>query len=141
MDTYLDFISNHSMLFIAFVIVLILLMQTYFQGLTRKFSMLNTAEATTLINRQEPVVIDVRSENEFKEGHIANAIHIPLADLKDNADKLTKHAGKPLLLYCKSGPRSDEACKILSKQGLTDLHCLNGGVLSWQEENMPLTKD
>ena len=140
MNIYLEFVSNHTLLFIAFAIVLFLILQTYLQGFTRKFSMLSAAEATTLINRQEPVIIDVRNETEFKEGHIANAIHISLTELKQNSDKIKKYAGKPLLFYCKSGTRSDEACKLLSKLGIANLHCLTGGVLSWQEENMPLSK-
>ena len=140
MDIYMEFVGNHSLLFIALVVIIVLLLQTVFSDLTRRYKLLTVPEAIDLINRDEAVVIDTRNEAEFKTGHLGDAILIPLPDIKDSLDKLKKYDGKPLLFYCKSGARSDEACKTLSKLGLSNIFALSGGIQAWQEANMPLVK-
>ncbi|PCH85287.1 MAG: sulfurtransferase [Piscirickettsiaceae bacterium] len=140
MDIYLEFIGNNSLLFIALLVVIILLLQTIFSDATRKYKLLSAPEVISLINRDEAVIIDTRTQNEFKEGHIADAIHFPLSDIKEQSEKFKKYGERPLLFYCKSGTRSDEACKILSKQGFTNVNALSGGVQAWLDANMPLVK-
>lgn len=140
MDIYFEFVSNHSLLFVALVIIIVLILQTIFADATRKFKLVSAPEAISLINRENAVVIDTRNQGEFNSGHISDAILIPLPDIKDNTEKLKKYEGRPLLFYCKSGARSDEACKILSKEGFTQVFALGGGIQSWQDANMPLVK-
>jgi len=140
MDIYLEFIGNHSILFVALLLIIILLLQTLYSDVTRKYKLLTAPEVIGLINRDDAVIIDIRSPNEFKEGHIADAIHIPLSNIKAQSEKLKKYGERPLLFYCKSGMRADEACKILSKLGFTNVNALNGGVQSWLDANMPLVK-
>ena len=136
----MEFVGNHSLLFIALVVIIILLLQTVFSDLTRRYKLLTVPEAIDLINRDEAVVIDTRNQAEFKIGHIGDAILIPLPEIKDSVDKLSKYEGKPLLFYCKTGTRSDEACKTLSKLGLSNVFALSGGIQAWQDANMPLVK-
>jgi len=140
MDIYIEFISNHSLLFIALVIIIILLLQTIFSDLTRKFKLISPALAVALINREETVVIDTRNKNEFAKGHLTDAILIPLPDIKEHPEKLNKYDGKRLLFYCQSGSRSNEACQHLSKQGINNVFSLDGGLQAWQEANLPLVK-
>jgi len=140
MDIYFEFVSNHSLLFIGLVIIIVLLLQTVFADATRKYKLISAPEAISLINRENAVVIDTRNQTEFNSGHISDAILIPLPDIKDSADKLKKYEGRPLLFYCKSGMRSDEACKILNKQGFKNVFALGGGMQAWQDANMPLVK-
>ncbi|MEO1889574.1 MAG: rhodanese-like domain-containing protein [Cycloclasticus sp.] len=140
MDIYIEFITNHTFLFIALLIIIVLLLQTVFSDLTRKYKLISPPEAINLINREDAVLIDTRNKAEFNAGHIADAVLIPLPDIKESADKLNKYEGKPLLFYCKTGTRSDEACKILSKQGFTNIFALSGGIQSWEDANMPLVK-
>jgi len=140
MDTYIEFISNHSLLFIALVIIIILLLQTVFNDVTRKFKLISPALAVSLINGEEAVVIDARNKNEFDKGHLSGAILIPLPDIKEHPEKLKKYEGSSLVIYCQSGARSSEACQHLSKQGFEKLFNLDGGILAWQEANLPLEK-
>ncbi len=101
MDIYIEFITNHSLLFVALLIIIVLLLQTVFSDVTRKYKLITPPEAISLINRQDAVIIDTRNKTEFNAGHIADAILIPLPDIKDSTDKLNKYEGKPLLFYCK----------------------------------------
>lgn len=140
MDIYFEFVSNHSLLFVGLLLVIVLLLQTVFSDVTRKFKLISPPEAISLINREDAVIIDTRNKAEFKAGHISDAILIPFPEIKDSADKLNKYEGRPLLFYCKTGTRSDEACKVLSKQGFDKLYALSGGIQSWEDANMPLVK-
>jgi len=140
MDIYIEFMGNHIILFVALLLIIILLLQTVYSDATRKYKLLSAPEVIGLINRDDAVVIDTRTPSEFKEGHIADAVHIPLSSIKDQVEKLKKYGERPLLFYCKSGMRADEACKILSKQGFTNINALNGGIQSWLDANMPLVK-
>jgi len=140
MDIYFEFISNHSLLFVGLLLVIILLLQTIFSDVTRKYKLISPPEAISLINREDAVVIDTRNKAEFKSGHISDAVLIPLPEIKDSTDKLKKYEGRPLLFYCKSGLRSDEACKVLSKLGLNNIYALSGGIQAWEDASMPLVK-
>lgn len=140
MDIYIEFISNNMMLFIPLVIIIVLLVQTIFSDATRKYERISPPQVVKLINREDAVLIDTRNDSEFKSGHIAGAISIPLPDIKANSSKLNKYEGKPLVFYCKTDTRSDEACDFLSKEGFTNIFTLSGGIHSWQEASMPLVK-
>ncbi len=141
MDIYFEFISNHSLLFVALLFVIVLLLQSIFSDFTRKYKLISPSEAVRLINREDAVVIDTRNKGDFKSGHISDAILIPLPEVKDHAEKLGKYEGRPLLFYCKSGTRSDEACKTLSKLGLSNVYALSGGIQAWEDASMPLVKN
>ena len=69
------------------------------------------------------MIVDVRTPDEFKSGHVKNAINIPLGTIANNINKLKKHEG-PIIAYCRSGSRSSMAVKEMKSYGL-DAH--NGG--------------
>lgn len=140
MNIYIEFVSNNSLLFVGLMIIVILLLQTLFADATRKYKLISPVEAIHLINRENAVIIDTRNQTEFNSGHISDAILIPLPDIKDSTDTFNKYEGRPLLFYCKSGSRSDEACRALNKQGLKNVFALRGGIQAWQEASMPLVK-
>lgn len=98
------------------------------------------AEAVTLINRSHALVLDVRNDAEFAGGHIADALHIPLADLESRLAELKKYKSKPVLVNCQRGARSAKACEILRKAEFSQLHNLQGGLDAWQQAKLPLVK-
>jgi rhodanese-related sulfurtransferase len=98
---------------------------------------LTAAEAVTLINRSNALVLDVRDATEFASGHIAEAMHIPLADLSARIGELKKYQNKPILVNCQRGMRSAKACDILRKAEFTQLSNLQGGLNAWLEAKLP----
>jgi phage shock protein E len=68
-------------------------------------------------------LIDVRSPDEFRSGHIGKAINVPLPQLLKHMAKLDKH--KPIIVYCASGNRSGAAKQLLQSNGFTAVY--NGG--------------
>ena len=96
------------------------------------------AEAVTLINRSNALVLDVRDDAEFATGHIANATHIPLADMAGRIAELKKYQNKPILVNCQKGGRSAKVCNLLREAEFTQVHNLQGGLDAWVAAKMPI---
>ena len=96
--------------------------------------------AVQLINHENAMVLDVREHNEFNAGHIANARHIPLGQLRDSLRTLDRFKEQPIVINCRSGNRSASACAILRKEGFSRVYNLAGGIMAWQRSQMPVVK-
>jgi len=97
-------------------------------------------EAVLLFNHEDALVLDVREQSEWTDGHIAKAKHIPLGQLKNRLADLEKHKGKPIIAVCRSGNRSNHACGALKKAGFDNLHNLAGGMQAWEQAGLPREK-
>lgn len=93
---------------------------------------LSPAKAKDLINNEEVVVLDVRTDDEFKAGHIPNAILIPVQQLADRVDELDKE--QAYLVVCRSGNRSVTASEMLLKDGFKNIYNLDVGMNGWTYE-------
>ena len=91
-----------------------------------KFETITTNEALELMDKGA-IVIDVRSADEYNEGHIKSAINIPV----DKIESITYDKDQTLIVYCASGVRSSNAVNILADMGYTSLYNLDGGLLNW----------
>ena len=100
---------------------------------------ISVTEATTLINREDGVVLDVREANEWSTGHIPNARHIALGQLPGRLSELDKFKGKPVVVCCASGNRSSSACGALRRAGFERVYNLAGGIGAWSEAGLPVT--
>ena len=81
------------------------------------------------------VIIDARTEEEFAEGHIENAILIPEYEIKDRAEKELPDKEQLILVYCRSGRRSKIASEELVKLGYTNVKEF-GGIIDWPYETV-----
>lgn len=134
-----DFILNNWPLFLALVIILFLLARTYIG--TGAVNNIRPAEAVMLINREGAVVVDVRTDKEYQEGHIMNSLHIPLGMLDNRLSELKEFKSRPLILTCRTGSRSLTAASTLKKQGFEAVNNLSGGMLAWGSANLPVTTE
>lgn len=132
-----DFVINNWPLFVALVIIGFLLARTWIGP--GALSSIRPAEAVQLINHQNAVIVDVRSDKEYEEGHIVNALHIPLGVLENRLSDLKNYKKDALIMVCRSGSRSASAANILAKQGFDSVRNLNGGMLAWGSANLPVT--
>jgi sulfur dioxygenase len=91
-------------------------------------------------NLDKVQVLDVRSLAELKEdsNKIEGALSIPINELKDRSDEVTEE--KPVMTLCRSGKRSELAFKMLREAGLEKVANINGGLLRWQAEGLPLAE-
>lgn len=83
------------------------------------------------------VLLDVRRDDEWEAGHAPGALHIPLSDLAERLDELPD---EDIIVTCRSGGRSTQACALLTEYGIPVWH-LADGMLGWAERGMPLTSD
>ncbi|MGV0974417.1 MAG: rhodanese-like domain-containing protein [Azonexus sp.] len=100
----------------------------------------NPGEATLLINREDAHVVDVREAEEFANGHLPDARHIPLSKLSDRISEIEKFKDKPVIVCCASGMRSSRACGQLGKLGFNNVHNLAGGIDAWIGAGYPVKK-
>ena len=92
-------------------------------------------ESKKLINDGEvTLILDVRNEDEFAEGHLKNAIQIPVKELKENLSDIEKFKDELVLVYCGSGKRSAEAVDILKENGFKNLVHMKDGISKWDGE-------
>lgn len=139
MEQLFEFTGNHPVLISAFLIVLTALAWNLISDPGGK-NAVDPMGATSLINHEDALVLDVRSIAEFKDGHIVNAVNIPLNGLSGNLKQLEKHRGRPIVAVCRSGSRSGAACKLLRKQGFENVKNLRGGMMAWESANLPVRR-
>ena len=96
--------------------------------------------ATQLINHKNALVLDVREESEYKAGHVLNSKLVPLGKLNERIGEMEKYRDKPVVVVCRSGARSANACALLGKQGYAEVYNLAGGMMAWQKANLPVKK-
>jgi hydroxyacylglutathione hydrolase len=84
-----------------------------------------------------PLVLDVRRDGEFAEGHIPESLHIPFGELPERLDELPRD--RPIATICKAGARSGLAASVLQREGFENvLHVARGGVGTWRDEGRPV---
>ena len=83
----------------------------------------------------EVQLVDVRSDKEWRAGHIDGAVHLPEEDLAERADELDR--SRPVVTVCRAGTRSAQAAEWLRGQGF-DAQSLDGGMLSWKWAGLPI---
>jgi rhodanese-related sulfurtransferase len=141
MDTQqlIEFASNHTLLVLALFAILVMLAGSEIQQRLSKVRAVSPAEATRLLNHENAIMIDMRSDKDYRDGHIVNAVHVPDGKGEFPAT-LNKHRERPVIVYCQRGQQSTAICNRLSKQGFESVYNLQGGVLAWQKAELPLTK-
>jgi len=95
-------------------------------------------EFKTYVGNTEVQIVDVRSENEYKAGHIEGADHVFVGTLQDNLEKISKD--KLVIVHCQSGDRSTIAYSILRKHGFDKVKNYSGGMQEWRAQNNPVIK-
>jgi rhodanese-related sulfurtransferase len=86
------------------------------------------------------VIVDVRTPEEFQQGHVPNAINVPLSEIIDNPAILLSSKAKPIVLYCRSGYRAGKAAEALQKDGYQNLSHLVGDMQGWIKAGLAVEK-
>lgn len=140
MTQLIEFAGNNLILVAALVVITALILKTEIGVRLNKIPQLNVNEAVRLMNDDDVVVLDVRESKEYSSGHIRDSVHIPMASLSKRLNEIEKYKTKKVLAYCRSGQRSNHACRMLSKQGFENVSNMSGGIISWSNANLPVSK-
>jgi adenylyltransferase/sulfurtransferase len=87
---------------------------------------------------EPPLFLDVREREEWDEGHIPDAVHIPRGWLESRIERAAPDRSRPIVAYCASGNRSAFAAKTLEELGYDDVVSLAGGINDWKRHGYPL---
>lgn len=121
-------------------ILLSMLFVNYSFGQTKKYELSAIDFAAKIKATPNAIILDVRTPEEFVEGHLAHAVNMDwTGDYFDKqAAKLDK--AKPIFVYCYSGGRSEEAAKHLRDNGFKEVYEMSGGMAKWRKAHLPEVK-
>ncbi len=137
MEQVVEFISNHWMLSAAWVVLFSLAVVSFTNTSSKT---IGTQEVTMMINREKATVIDLRSKADFNNGHLLGSINIPTAELKSADKQLDKIRENPIILIDGNGMQTAASAQQLQKMGFSQISRLQGGIVSWTNDNLPLHK-
>ena len=92
---------------------------------------IDTASAATRIDAGGVVVLDVREPDEYEQGALPNALHIPRGHLESQIENNVVEKSTPIVVYCAGGVRSAFAAKTLNDLGYSDVSSVIGGFGKW----------
>lgn len=101
---------------------------------------LDVAKYEKIMAQPDVQLVDVRTPEEFSEGHLENAINIDVTADDFDAKVASLDKEKPVMVYCKSGGRSAKASAKLKELGFKTITDLEGGITNWKSENKPIVK-
>ena len=102
-------------------------------GKKAEYKKITSDEAKKMMETQKVIVVDVRTLEEYNEGHIPNAISVPLETIENETEAKLKNKDDLILVYCRSGRRSREAALKLIEKGYTNVIDF-GGIQDWNGE-------
>jgi rhodanese-related sulfurtransferase len=136
----MQFLESNWPLILILVVSGAMLLWPLFRGRFSAVQEVSAFEATTLINRRNAVLVDVRETKEYDGGRIPNAVHVPQSQLETRAHELKKLAARPVIAYCERGQRSRVAAGALAKLGFAEVYTLRGGLRAWSDAGLPVEK-
>ena len=135
-----QFLGHHLELSIPFAGLIVALIVVQIMLLMRKFTELTPAGLTQLINRDTPLLIDLSASADFEKMHVPGAKHVAMSQFDPENKDLAKARELPVVVMDKDGRGSDGAAQRLIKAGFTRVYTLGGGVLAWQQAQLPVEK-
>jgi rhodanese-related sulfurtransferase len=137
MSQIIEFVGNHTLLFVAFFMTLGMLVYTEYTRMAGAGAALSPYDATQKMNEGNAVFLDVRDESEYKGGHLLNSLSMPVSKLAERMHEVDKFKDKEIVVYCDNGMRASRAMGKLKKNGCTQLFSLAGGLAAWEKANLP----
>lgn len=139
MDRLLDYFTNHPFLAGGLVLMALIVVAYEMRRQGQGSSAVAPNDAIRMMN-EGAVIVDVRTANQFKDGHISGARNVPGEQIADDAKALEKLGGKTLIMCCDSGSMAGAAVRTLARAGLKNVFSLRGGLTAWRQDNLPVVK-
>lgn len=141
MEQLITFAENNAMLSMAWLAIVSMLVFITIKSKLSPVKEINTQELTLKVNREDAQVIDIRSEADFKKGHILGSKHLTVEKVNNNQLQGLENAkDKPIIVVCTAGMTALPVARKLLKAGFTQVSSLKGGFSGWQSANLPVTK-
>lgn len=137
MGLFLAFLVEQWILFGALLVCVFLLLN---HESRKGGDKITPQQLVNKVNQDQAIVVDIREANEYKQGHIVDALNIPYNKFADNMSELEQYRDRPIVLVCKMGQHSSAIGKLLAEKGFGQVSRLNGGLMEWQNLQLPLIK-
>ena len=135
LDLLIEFLGQQWLLALALASTLVML----FLHESRKAGPAVTPQqAINLVNSSDGIFLDIRESAEFKKGHIADARHIPLAQLGTRSSELAGFEDKPVIVVCRLGQSAGAATRQLREAGYSGAQKMAGGMMEWNAMKLPV---
>jgi rhodanese-related sulfurtransferase len=139
MEQLAEFAGNHVLLVLGLIGSFGLVAAYELRQRAHGVTQVSPSDAVKLINKSA-LVVDVRSPEAFRSGHIVNSRNLTIAEIEKDPEAIKKNKNKVLLTVCDNGMDAGKAANLLRKAGYGNTFSLRGGIKAWQTENLPLAK-
>lgn len=141
MQEYNEFFQQNTMLCVAWIAIFGAVVYTLFKSSTAKFKFIGVNELTQKVNKENGVVIDIRSKDDFAKGHITDSIHVLPSDIKsNNLGSIASRKADPVIVVCRTGQTAQASANELAKAGFEQVSVLTHGVGAWNDAKLPLIR-
>ena len=140
LHTLPTFVGNHLALSALFVILLVAVIVTQLMTLLRKYKELTPAGLTLLMNRENPLLVDISPRDSYEKGHIPGAKHVLMSQFDPESKDLAKAKDLPVVVICRAGQTAQGAAQRLVKAGFQKVYFLGGGMGAWTQAQLPVAK-
>lgn len=138
MQQLIEFATRHWELVLVLIVILGLVMHFETAGQISGIKLLSPQEVTGLINHENAVILDIRAESDYNNGHIINAISFPEKNMDEKMGKIQKYKSKSIIIVCLTGQNSPAFGAKLTKVGFDKVFALKGGTQAWVNANLPM---
>jgi len=139
MNRFFEFATAHPLLIGGIVVVALVAIVLELRHRASGSAAVGPTDAVLLAN-QGALMLDVRNDEQFAEGHIIDARHVRGSDLESSVDSLKKYKEKAVVVYCDTGATSAAAMRLLKSKGFSKVVNLRGGLQAWKQENLPVVR-
>ena len=138
MAEFIEFLQGGLLLTGTLLALIVLLIVNLYGDKFKKYEVVDTNGAISLMDDDDLIILDVREEKERSSGFIKSDIHLPMAQVKAKLDSLDK--SKKILAYCRTGSRSNRIAELLCRNQFENVYTLKGGFDAWQKAGLPIKK-
>jgi len=141
MEQFITFASNNGMLSAIWVAVVVMIIVTTIKINLSPVKQISPQDLTFLMNREQGVALDVRTEKDFKTSHILDAVSLSNDKITKNGfSSLEKHKDNPIIVVCSAGLSAAKVANDLHKAGFARVSVLKGGMGAWTGAGLPVAK-
>ena len=139
-EELLAFAGRHIFYVIALLGLTVFIIYSEVARLFRPFKALRPHALTSLINRENALVVDFSATAEFEKGHIPGSKNVVMSQFDPESKLLANAKAMPVVAVCRTGQASEGAAKRLKAAGFEHVYWLDGGIMAWQQAELPLVK-
>lgn len=138
MNDIIEFAQQHMVMLLVWIVLLIALLGMEIWNRKKRPQQVSPQTLIEMMNSQDVKVVDIRTSQNFKQGHILHSKNIPWLGQDELAFKAFQN--ETLILVCQQGHQTARLAEKLQNQNFSKIMVLEGGIGGWQNDNLPLVK-